>query len=80
VAVGGKVLALEEIETTAAPDCARAQDLRECESRQLCVRIWSAKEDASRLSLGDELSGVSQMTYEDSFTNMHAYLDDYLVG
>jgi hypothetical protein len=29
--------------------------------------------------LGDELSGVSQMTYEDSIANLHADLDEYLV-
>jgi hypothetical protein len=41
--------------------------------------LVAAKEDASRLSLGDELSGVSHMTYEDSITNMHAHLDEYRV-
>jgi hypothetical protein len=42
--------------------------------------LVAVKEDASRLSLGDELPGVSHMTDEDSITNMHAHLGEYLAG
>jgi hypothetical protein len=44
----------------------------------ICSQLVAAMEDVSRL-LGDELSGVSQMTYEDSITNLPAHLDEYLV-